>query len=1024
MRIPLSTDLESRDGLLTKDAIIVNGFCESDETESSVFKRPGNRDIGLIKVGVAQLLTYWNGLKSIINDFICVGSPDAAVTSTTWNPSDKGTNVVLSNGNLTVGGTATGSVRSVVAVTTGQWYYETTIVTGANSYVGMANSTMALTGGANYMGSTNNSIAYYVNGIYKNAIQISAASYATGDVIGILRDISAASIAFYKNGVLIYTATGANVPSGSLYAAVTIGVIADSVTTNFGATTFIYSPGNIVSTNLSPTTAGLQFSAQDNGSSAGTQYLMFKNATQAWTLTNASGATPVQITDVDYPGTYTVTLTSLTRTGTVATATTATDTNFQVGSTVTLAGATPSAYNGAQVVTGVTASSVTTIGPVLVTLTRSSTTATAVSVKPHGFSNGQSITIAGALQTEYNGSYTITWISTTSFSFTVATTGQLTTPATGAALYVPEVECVVYNSVAAPTIFTCLTNNTINPANGDSVSFLSAYLDSPTTVANVGTLGSNSFTITIPGQVRPLSVTTFVRMTTAPVLSTLTSLLNVATVTTTAAHKLNSNAIVSITNATPSGYNYFATSLPSSTVVVTSPTTFTYSLGLNSTPTSPATGNITATQNTTVGATFTFTIAGSPATPATGTITAAGGRNTARGIAYLNGYFAVMDIYGVLYNSAPDDPSAWNALEFTAADSESGAGVALAQLHNYIFCFKQWSTEPFYDRQDTQHGSPFSRLSTGFTEIGCASGDSLAQLDGALIWMAQTRQNGRSIYVMQGTQQTKISTPDIDRVLKLDDLANVRAWGMKISGHGFYVLSLVTSNLTLIYDQSSGQWGKWTTLTLDASKSVTSITLSGTTATVTVGSAHGLSDGDPVTISGAVPTGYNGINQASYVSTTVFTVEVAAGLTTPATGTILAYPYTESYYKFTHFANALGRYMTLHTSNGHLYEISPDLYQDAGIPIPTFFRTIRMDGGSTDYKGMSKAILVADKVSDTMMIRWSDDDSTTFTAYRPMTMSDPQPQVRRSKEFRRRSIEMKHTGNNPIQCTALELEVK
>ncbi len=63
------------------------------------------------------------------------------------------------------------------------------------------------------------------------------------------------------------------------------------------------------------------------------------------------------------------------------------------------------------------------------TLTRSGTTATATTSVPHNLLTGASVTIAGASPTGYNGAKTITVTGPTTFTYTVANT--LTTPATG-----------------------------------------------------------------------------------------------------------------------------------------------------------------------------------------------------------------------------------------------------------------------------------------------------------------------------------------------------------------------------------------------------------------------------------------------------------------------------------------------------------------------------------------------------------------------------------------------------------------
>lgn len=70
---------------------------------------------------------------------------------------------------------------------------------------------------------------------------------------------------------------------------------------------------------------------------------------------------------------------------------------------------------------------------------------------------------------------------------------------------------------------------------------------------------------------------------------------------------------------------------------------------------------------------------------------------------------------------------------------------------------------------------------------------------------------------------------------------------------------------------------------------VTSITRSGTTATVTTAVAHGRSTGANVTITGAAETDYNVINaEITVTGSDTFTFEVANSPSTPATGTIKA----------------------------------------------------------------------------------------------------------------------------------------
>ncbi len=396
-------------------------------------------------------------------------------------------------------------------------------------------------------------------------------------------------------------------------------------------------------------------------------------------------------------------------------------------------------------------------------------------------------------------------------------------------------------------------------------------------------------------------------------------------------------------------------------------------------------------------------------------------RRTVPGIVYLGTYFFVMDVNGRIYNSGIDDPTTWTALGFTTANSEPGFAVALAKSQNYVAALKDFSTELYYFDINNVVGSPISPVQSGFTKIGCASGTSVVSMNDNIIFIAQSKQKGREVYLMRSLEQAPISTPDVERIINADDLATVHAMAMRIDGHNLYVLTLVTSNITIVYDLDYKVWSQWTSYAIGSSKSVSSITRSGTTATVTTGVVHTLNDGDPVTISGAVQSEYNGTFQISYVSTTVFTIEVTGTPASPATGTILAYPYTETYFTCTKYVNYGGYDLLLHQSNGHLYRMLPSLYRDDAAPIDFMVRTTRLDGGNTQNKVLGNIQTIGDNIADYAMVRWSDDDYVTNKKYRRLNLNYQRPSLRKCGAFRRRSLEYKFIGNNPNKLNAFEL---
>lgn len=481
-------------------------------------------------------------------------------------------------------------------------------------------------------------------------------------------------------------------------------------------------------------------------------------------------------------------------------------------------------------------------------------------------------------------------------------------------------------------------------------------------------------------------------------------------------------------------------------VTVTDANTFTFTV--TGTPATPATGTIlmqpihglavndsfaiagatpsayngTYTVKTVADSThFTYTFAGGTS-PATGTITAVGGKVTVPGVVFLDQYFFVMDTNATIRCSALNNGLAWNALDFITAQIEPGAGVALAKSKNYIIAFKEWSTEYFYDAGNAV-GSPLSPVANGFNLTGCASGASVANLDGTLFFVSQTRQKGRGVQMIQGLQGMPISTPDIERILNLSTLATIYSFGAKISGHAFYVLTLVDLNITLVYDMASKLWAQWSSLTLGANVSVTSITLSGSTATVTCGAAHNLLDGDPANISGANQAAYNGIKVCSYVSPTVFTFETTAGTTTPATGTILSTPYTETYFKYTKYVNALGKDLVQHETNGTLCELVETVYQDVTCPVNVVIRTGKFDNGNMKLKRFPEMEVIGNKVAGTAYVRHSGDDYATNCNYRPVDLNATRSIVHRLGSDQRRSFELRYLDNTSLQLSALEIDV-
>ena len=262
-------------------------------------------------------------------------------------------------------------------------------------------------------------------------------------------------------------------------------------------------------------------------------------------------------------------------------------------------------------------------------ITRSGTTATVTTGSNHGFATGDSITISGANQTEYNGQKALINVtSPTSFSFTVVEYPP--SPATGAftASIAGAPQAVSPNSITRSGSLATVTLPGHGYVTGQSVTITGATQAQYNGTFTVTVIDANSFSYTVvEGPVSPAGGGTAKVLSTTRTIEAYNSNPNpgvvrtagttTVTVTTTANHLFANTGSVIITGvidpATNSAipeyngtFNYTKTGNKS----------FTYSIAAT-TPTSPATGTITADGSTSPKTISSLTRSGSVVTATT-----------------------------------------------------------------------------------------------------------------------------------------------------------------------------------------------------------------------------------------------------------------------------------------------------------------------------------------------------------------------------------------------------------------------
>jgi hypothetical protein len=187
------------------------------------------------------------------------GTVTTAPAASTWNPSDKAANAVLSNGNLTVASSSsTSGARGTKGITSGKVYFELTAsgsTSSGASTAGVATGSASLT---SFAAAGQITVGLFDGTSYYNGGGSglpTLGAIAAGDKICVAIDFANQRLWFRKNGNNWNATAGADpatntgglnistlVPSNALYpVAIPTSSPANNFTGNFGASAFSYS---------------------------------------------------------------------------------------------------------------------------------------------------------------------------------------------------------------------------------------------------------------------------------------------------------------------------------------------------------------------------------------------------------------------------------------------------------------------------------------------------------------------------------------------------------------------------------------------------------------------------------------------------------------------------------------------------------------------------------------------------------------------------------------------------------------
>jgi hypothetical protein len=183
---------------------------------------------------------------------------------------------------------------------------------------------------------------------------------------------------------------------------------------------------------------------------------------------------------------------------------------------------------------------------------------------------------------------------------------------------------------------------------------------------------------------------------------------------------------------------------------------------------------------------------------------------TVPGFVYLDGFTYVMDITGTIWETATQGQIAnWGVLAFIQAGTDADIGVQLARQLIYVVAIKQWTTQFFYDAGN-QTGSSLSPVPGAQYEFGCLSSDTFQDLDGVLFWATQSKNSTCRIVMMDNLNAKFVSNPAVERQLDLGPGSTWYSLVYQHAGHRWYVITNISTNVTMVYDIGQDLWYLWT----------------------------------------------------------------------------------------------------------------------------------------------------------------------------------------------------------------------
>lgn len=353
------------------------------------------------------------------------------------------------------------------------------------------------------------------------------------------------------------------------------------------------------------------------------------------------------------------------------------------------------------------------------------------------------------------------------------------------------------------------------------------------------------------------------------------------------------------------------------------------------------------------------------------------------GGAVLDGFLFLLDEIGTIHQSDLDDATAWDALNIIEAEREPDSGTFLGRHQDHLVAFGTSTIEFFYNAANPV-GSVLSRRQDIFYNIGCPHEQGVWEDGDVVYFLGRTQRGDYGIYEIDSFQTKPISSPEFNSYLTsvyANSVSLPLLAGFAGRGHSFMALTIHTTASaiapvhTFVYDRNTGLWGPWLSNLTELAALAGFPVMSWTNSSASRFGSGILTNGDLITLKGTFD---------------------------PVDSFLITY-YVENQdaYVVTDYMEAIG--------------------SDTTDNIDVVCRMGHLDSNSNKNKFAHSLEVVADytSASQTLTLKWSDTDHTTFTSTRTMDMLS-RNKLSRLGMYNRRTYQLEYSGSETIRLEALE----